>query len=405
MKKHINTLLILFFILITIAVSYAQECNTPTPDKDILDRFKYRAKKMSNKDEGEIKHMKLVITVVAADQEDTDQMTDELIRYNVAEMNRVFAGFYKDDVPFPFRNDVADVGMVFTLEKIIRVQGTKQSYQFNTTFMEFPVYMPNKFINIYYVGNYAHGGQSLFPSPERVGSYYDGSIVNITNRNSKTDIHELGHWLGLYHTFQDGCVTGDCATTGDRCCDVPPATQGNNCIDLMTSCGHQAFKHNPMDYVSGSCRIALSNDQKTRMRNNVNGLLSYLVDGSNENELPTRCTITQPNGDQVKQVNETYIFAVDTDSEFAEVISVVTSENNKTSSSPLPSNFKYNTHNRVLEVDFTAKCYNGSVFIQSQKVHVSVIETPNEIPITEIYLLPDGSLKFISEDGQIKIVE
>jgi hypothetical protein len=33
--------------------------------------------------------------------------------------------------------------------------------------------------------------------------------------------HELGHYLGLHHTFHQGCLNADCLTDGDLVCDTP----------------------------------------------------------------------------------------------------------------------------------------------------------------------------------------
>ena len=34
--------------------------------------------------------------------------------------------------------------------------------------------------------------------------------------------HEIGHYLGLDHTFANGCANADCMLDGDRVCDTPP---------------------------------------------------------------------------------------------------------------------------------------------------------------------------------------
>ncbi|HFA51678.1 MAG TPA: T9SS type B sorting domain-containing protein [Bacteroidetes bacterium] len=43
-----------------------------------------------------------------------------------------------------------------------------------------------------------------------------------SQRNGVVINHEMGHYLGLLHTFAGGCQNGDCLTDGDRVCDTPP---------------------------------------------------------------------------------------------------------------------------------------------------------------------------------------
>lgn len=84
-------------------------------------------------------------------------------------------------------------------------------------------------------------GYSTFPDSH--GSDSDGIVLEAdyfgaTQTSNNVLAHESGHYLGLFHTFQNGCPNDDCLTSGDMVCDTPPDQNLFNvfCFDGTNSC-------------------------------------------------------------------------------------------------------------------------------------------------------------------------
>lgn len=72
--------------------------------------------------------------------------------------------------------------------------------------------------------------------------------------------HEVGHYLGLYHTFQGGC-----AAPGDEVDDTPFAAAPNYGCSANTSCGTPDMIQNYMDYTDDTCMDTFTAGQKARV--------------------------------------------------------------------------------------------------------------------------------------------
>lgn len=96
-----------------------------------------------------------------------------------------------------------------------------------------------------------------------VGEAFD---LNFSANLNRTLTHEVGHYLGLYHTFNAtaSCASSeaDCSSAGDRVCDTPPTTTGWGC---SAGCPI-GMAENFMDYTSDACMSAFTMGQRDRMR-------------------------------------------------------------------------------------------------------------------------------------------
>jgi len=178
---------------------------------------------------------------------------------------------------------------------IVRIKSTltnHQSYQ-RSMLTDLSFWDNTRYLNIYVVKSIGGGvgGYSSFPG----GPPADDGIVVRHNRFGRTGTaasllgrtgtHEVGHWLGLYHTFHNGCGVDTCSD-GDFICDTPPVDSPNYTCTSINSCSNDSPDSNDqienyMDYTPDACQDMFTNGQSVRMESTLNTIRTLIWSDSN----------------------------------------------------------------------------------------------------------------------------
>lgn len=236
-----------------------------------------------------------------------ENISDQQIRDAILHLNEAFGnrGVYHSD------NGV-DIGINFCLARqdehgqtttgITRTQSLLTNLTIETNDIEMKDmnrWDPTRYLNIWIVREISSlssgagvAGYAYFPSSH--GNPEDGIVVEAryfgsSTDNSKVHIHEAGHYLGLYHTFQGGCGNKNCLLDGDHICDTPPdaSTIPVPCSASINTCSSDGDDHstnnpfrpvreggigeqndlfiNYMDYGALECYESFTTGQKERI--------------------------------------------------------------------------------------------------------------------------------------------
>jgi Pregnancy-associated plasma protein-A len=138
----------------------------------------------------------------------------------------------------------------------------------------------NRYLNIYtnnaggylgYVPSLPQTGGIVGSNADRVvclwSAFGQNGPIGAPFNLGRTVTHEVGHYLGLFHTFDGGCATSACYSSGDLICDTARESQPTSgCNPNKASCGSLDPIHNYMDYSDDACMNQFTNEQVNRMR-------------------------------------------------------------------------------------------------------------------------------------------
>ncbi len=133
---------------------------------------------------------------------------------------------------------------------------------------------PTRYLNIYTNTAGGYLGYSYYPQ-EMAGDTLDGVVLNyeaVGGRDEgsapynqgRSATHEIGHYLGLMHTFEGGaCLNG--LTVGDLIADTNPENTEHYGCTQTQSCGVDDPIRNYMDYTDDTCMEEFTREQGNRM--------------------------------------------------------------------------------------------------------------------------------------------
>ncbi len=142
--------------------------------------------------------------------------------------------------------------------------------------------------------------------------------IGTSNADGRTATHEVGHCLGLLHTFQGGCGS-NCSSSGDYICDTPPTSAATyGCSQTQNTCSNDAngpdpYGANVVDQIENymsydACQNMFSKDQASVMQGIFSqfSTLTSLVSSSNLTATGTQNGAPVPNCAPVAEFGYNY---------------------------------------------------------------------------------------------------
>lgn len=212
-----------------------------------------------------------------------ENVSDAQIKSQITALNKDFRATNPDKskTPVPWKGLVADAGISFVLDRVVRTATTKGPFTWDdkvkkTASGGVPPIQPKKYLNIW-VCALSGGllGYAQFPGGPQAT---DGVVINYrafgTNgtaqapfNKGRTATHEIGHYLNLRHIWGDtpGCSGSDMVADTPNCADANSGKPVWPRVSCNNAPNGDMFM-NYMDYTDDDAMFMFTSQQVTRMQ-------------------------------------------------------------------------------------------------------------------------------------------